>query len=265
MSDQFTEQLSPYLDGELDDPRRARLEAHLAGCADCAAVLADLRAIVAAAPAYPGREPEADLWPGIEERLGSEGRRGGKADRAEVMPFLPSAVPPVRRFSLPQLLAASIAMAALSGGSVWLALRGRSVPTGAQRVAVAPSVDTAIGLPADSAPVRRSAGPPDRPSVLPSFRPSVRSASLAGLDDAGYDRAVRDLERVLDAGRSRLDSTTVATIEGSLAKIDAAIAEARAAIQRDPANAYLRRQIASNMRRKVDLLRVAANAIAART
>ena len=35
MSDQFTEQLSPYLDGELDDLRRVRLEAHLAGCADC--------------------------------------------------------------------------------------------------------------------------------------------------------------------------------------------------------------------------------------
>ena len=107
--------------------------------------------------------------------------------------------------------------------------------------------------------VRPSAGAPVRPSVIPSLRPSVFLA------DAGYDRAVRDLERVLNNGRGRLDSATVATIEQSLHKIDAAIAEARAAIQRDPANAYLRRQIASNMRRKVDLLRVAANAIAART
>src|SRR5437867_4545898 len=78
MSDQFTEQLSPYLDGELDDLRRARLEAHLAGCAECAAVLADLRAIVAAAPEYPGREPEADLWPEIEARLETERRKDGR-------------------------------------------------------------------------------------------------------------------------------------------------------------------------------------------
>ena len=259
MSDQFTEQLSPYLDGELDDLRRARLEAHLAGCAECAAVLADLRAIVAAAPEYPGREPEADLWPEIEARLETERRKDGKTEGDDVLTFRPSVRPSVRRFSLLQLLAASIAMAALGSGSVWLALRGRSAPTGAQRIAVAPGVDTATGRSADTAPVRPSAGAPVRPSVLPSLRPSVFLA------DAGYDRAVRDLERVLNNGRGRLDSTTVATIEQSLHKIDVAIAEARAAIQRDPANAYLRRQIASNMRRKVDLLRVAANAIAART
>jgi hypothetical protein len=57
----------------------------------------------------------------------------------------------------------------------------------------------------------------------------------------------------------------VRTIEQSLQKIDAAIAEARLAIQRDPANAYLSRQIAANMRRKLDLLRAATNAIVART
>ena len=120
MSDQFTEQLSPYLDGELDDLRRARLEAHLAGCADCAAVLADLRAIVAAAPAYRGREPEADLWPAIEGRMQSEGRKDGKTESREILTFRPPVLPSFRRFSLGQLLAASIAMAALSGASVWL-------------------------------------------------------------------------------------------------------------------------------------------------
>jgi hypothetical protein len=265
MSDHFTEQLSPYLDGELDDLHRARLEAHLAGCADCAAVLADLRAIVAAAPQYPGREPARDLWAQIEARLETEGRNDGKTEGDDTLSFRPSVRPSVRRFSLPQLLAASIAMAVLSGGSVWLALRGRSAPSGAQRIAVAPSVDTATGRPADSASFRQSAGPPDRLAAGPSSRPSVRPVGTADLGEAGYDRAVRDLERVLEGGRSRLDSTTVATIEQSLHKIDVAIAEARTAIQRDPANEYLRRQIAANMRRKVDLLRVAANAIAART
>ena len=169
MSDQFTEQLSPYLDGELDDLRRARLEAHLAGCAECAAVLADLRAIVAAAPEYPGREPARDLWPELEARLETErrkdgrtteGRKDGKTEGDDV-PTVRRSVFPSFRLSLPQLLAASIAMAALGSGSVWLALRGRSAPTGAQRIAVAPGVG------------RHGAGPPIRGCARPSFRPSV--------------------------------------------------------------------------------------------
>jgi anti-sigma factor RsiW len=50
MSDRFTEQLSPYLDGELDALAAARLEQHLGECLDCTRTLAELRAIVAAAP-----------------------------------------------------------------------------------------------------------------------------------------------------------------------------------------------------------------------
>jgi hypothetical protein len=91
---------------------------------------------------------------------------------------------------------------------------------------------------------------------------AVLQASAA---DAEYDAAVRDLEQLLAAGRERLDSTTVRTIEQSLARIDVAIAEARVAVQRDPSSAYLSRQIAANMRRKLNLLRVATQAIAART
>jgi hypothetical protein len=87
----------------------------------------------------------------------------------------------------------------------------------------------------------------------------------AAFADQQFDAAVRDLEELLAAGRDRLDSSTVRTIEQSLARIDDAILEARNAIQRDPANGYLSRQIAANMRRKLNLLRVATQAIAART
>ena len=70
MPDRYTDQLSAYLDGELDLALRRRLEAHLAACPECSALLADLRAITAAAPHYEGREPSNDLWSGIEARLG---------------------------------------------------------------------------------------------------------------------------------------------------------------------------------------------------
>ncbi len=234
MSDQFTHQLSAYLDGELERDSRRRLEAHLAACPECSALLADLRAIVGAAPHYEGRQPSRDLWKDIEARL----------DEAEVVPlrkdfptFRLSDLPTQRRFSWPQLIAASIVMAAVGGGATYFALRSSS-----------PRSDvTAV-----------------QPSDLPTFRPSD-SLKTVEYAEAQYDAAVRDLELLLDAGRNRLDSTTVKTIEQSLQKIDAAIAEARIAIQRDPANQYLSRQIAANMRRKLDLLRAATNAIAART
>ena len=65
MTDPFVSQLSAYLDAELDGAGRAALELHLAQCQECQAGLADLRAIVAAAPHYSGAAPARELWNGI--------------------------------------------------------------------------------------------------------------------------------------------------------------------------------------------------------
>jgi anti-sigma factor RsiW len=42
---EYSNQLSPYLDGELDAGRRTVLEAHLRACADCDAELSELRGL----------------------------------------------------------------------------------------------------------------------------------------------------------------------------------------------------------------------------
>lgn len=76
----------------------------------------------------------------------------------------------------------------------------------------------------------------------------------------GTDLAVRDLEAVLDASRADLDSSTVRVIEESLALIDLAIAEARAAIQRDSSNLYLNGRIAAHLKQKLAILRTATRA-----
>ncbi len=219
--DLFTPLLSGYLDGDLNDLERRRVEAHLESCVACRRVLADLHAIVAAAPHYQGREPGRDLWPGIAAGLGPASA--------------PASAAPIRRIgsrsrwsfgSWPMLLAAGLLVAVLSGGSVWLATRSARPPTG----------DTA-GLP----PAR------------------FTNAATAEFQ---YEAAVSDLERILEEGRSRLDTATVRVVEENLRKIDAAIAEARAAIARDSANAYLSHQVAANMRRKLNLLRAVAGALA---
>jgi hypothetical protein len=135
-----------------------------------------------------------------------------------------------------QLAAAAALVAMVSGGSVWLAMRHGAV----EPVPPATSV---------------SAAPPAMAQVAPA----------AARAEQTYDAAVVDLRRVLDAGRGRLDSTTVRVLERNLAIIDAAVADARRAVESDPNNAYLNAYLARTMRRKVDLLRQAATLVRAET
>lgn len=213
--------LSPYLDGELDPDARRQVEAHLAECAPCRAALHDLRAIVAAAPGYQGAPSGRDLWPGIAA--------GIERSRVVALPVRPAA----RHFTLRQLVAASVLLAAAAGGLAWYAARQQGA---------APGGSVAVEAP---------------------LEPSLRLAGIGSRADSAYDGAVADLEQVLAEGRGRLDTATVRVVEQNLKVIDRAIAEARAAIAADPANAYLNGQVAANMRRKLDLLRRTAAAIEA--
>ena len=215
MSDQWTERLSEYLDGELDETDRAALEAHLGSCAVCSDTLAGLRRVVLRARSLEDRPPSRDLWSGIADRIG--------------------AAPRTRRrltFSVPQLLAAGIALAVLSGGSAWL---------------LHPDAPAMATLPRDSAPSNM-----------------VPVTTVGSTDGArGYDSAVDELERVLADGRGRLDTATVRVLEQNLALIDRAIAQARRAVAADSANVYLNTHLAETMRRKIDLLRQAAALVSA--
>jgi len=85
----------------------------------------------------------------------------------------------------------------------------------------------------------------------------VMPAGLPDKAQVSYDAAVSDLERALDAGRHRLAPKTVLVLEKNLARIDAAIDEARAALKADPANVYLNTHLANTMQQKLELLRQA--------
>lgn len=226
MSDLWTDRLSEYLDDELPPRERAEVEDHLAGCAECSAVLADLRRVAARARALDSAGPSADLWPGIAARIGG----APAAPRA-------ARAPAARRFafSLPQLLAAGIALMVLSGGSVWLLRPGSAPPTPLASVPIRPAAESGLGSPVSW---QRRAAP-------------------------GYDAAVADLERVLAEGRGRLDTATVRVLEQNLRVIDRAIEQARRAVAADSANAYLNSHLAETMRRKLDLLRQAASLVSA--
>ena len=98
------------------------------------------------------------------------------------------------------------------------------------------------------------------PSSTAHYRPAGRG--WVGVQ-ADFERATEELSGILAVERGRLRPETVALLERNLAVIDAAIAESRAALARDPANADLRRLFAAASRHKVELLewatRVAAS------
>ena len=98
---------------------------------------------------------------------------------------------------------------------------------------------------------------PDAATVAESPQVGESAVLLASFDDPGYDAAVAELERLLEAGRDRLDPETVAVLEQSLATIDQAMSEARAALQTDPTNFYLSEHLSATMNQKVRLLRQA--------
>jgi anti-sigma factor RsiW len=222
--DHWTDRLSEYLDGELTEGERIALEAHLQTCAECSAVVSDLRRVVRRARTLKVQVPTTDLWPAIASRIGA-----GSADTSEMVDLASRRLPTRRwAFSLPQLAAASIALMTLSGGAVWL-LQEPGKPAPVAAVITQPSGTT--------------------PAVTVAIRPTASQS---------YAAAVADLERVLTEGRGKLDSTTVMIIEQNLAAIDRAIAEAQRALQADSANLYLNTHLAETMRRKLDLLRQAA-------
>jgi Putative zinc-finger len=216
--DTFTARLSDYLDGEdMDARERAAIETHLAGCAGCRAALEELRGVAAAAASLADTAPATDLWPGISARI-ETGR-----------PTVPVVSAPRRfSFTLPQLVAAGLALMVLSGGLVWVARLGDA----------------------------RTSIPP----VVASGEPSEEAGRVepANFADAHFDEAVSDLEKTLAAGRNTLDPETVRIIEENLLAIDQAIEQSRRALRTDPANVYLNTHFAAARSRKLALLRRAS-------
>ena len=228
MEDAFTDRLSEYLDDEdLGAPERREIEAHLRSCAACRIVLDELREVRAHAQALPDEPPAADLWPGIEEQISPAARGFSRAaaDATMTARLKPRAAGTRRiSFTVPQAIAASLALMIVSGGMVWL-LRAGGEQTDRGIVAV------------------------ERP------RTPMTPANFA---DPQYDEAVADLERTLEVGRGRLDPETVRVLEANLQAIDRAIEQSQQALEADPANMFLNAHLATARQRKLTLLRRAS-------
>ena len=220
--------LHDYADAVLSDGEREAVDAHLRQCGDCRARLDRVRGLLRGAAALARAvEPADDLWPGIRAEI----------ERRKVVPIgggggATAGRPAWWRAPAVRLAAAGLALVALSSSATVAVMNW----SGARGPAAAPAGTTTAAAPADD---------PGHDDAAVEF---VRL-------EGDYQRLARELEAALDARRDSLSPETVATVERSVRVIDAAIAEARAALAREPGNRALVEMLTTSYRQKLDLLK----------
>ena len=103
------------VDGGLPRDARAKLEAHLAACADCRALLADLKRVKSAARALPKMTAPESVWQNVRAGLDAEARHPGDRRPATVLPFAPW-----RWRGLTGLAAAAVVVLAVTAGTYFM-------------------------------------------------------------------------------------------------------------------------------------------------
>ena len=281
--DDFAARLGDHLEGDAPLAVSEAMMAHAAECASCGDLLADLLAIPAQAAALPALQPSRDLWAGIAERID-----------ARVLPLeSPRAVRvAVTRRSWVRPAAAAAALMIVTAGITY-ELTKRTVATASSTVATATSAPDAarpvqIVASAPTAPVEehsvvteptssragtrvaatpvhlpateRAASSSVAPAVSSPRESRVRLVSTDPLRDAEpvYDKEIAKLRTLMRERRDLLDPATVTVLEQSIAVIDSAIAQSRAALAKDPASGILATQLNHSLEKKVELLRTAA-------
>lgn len=219
MSDRWTDLLSDHLDGDLAPREAEALERHLEECDECRRTYEQLHDVRERARALVDPSAPDDLWAGIARQIGAAGPTSAP-DPARIVPL-----PRRRRFdwSLPQLVAAGFAALLIGAAAVWML---RQQPT----------------------PVATRTGPETAPAA-------TEQAALATFDAQQVEGEIAELRSALERGRGRLDPRTVEVLEKNLALIHQATQDAKAALAADPANAALQSYFASNVQRKLDLMR----------
>ena len=268
--DGFSDALADYLEGDASVSVRSAMDAHAASCPACAQLLADLRDVSTGAAALPLLTPSRDLWSGIAERID-----------ARVIPFEApvGARSVVRRTWLRPALAAAALVAVTAGITHYITRASLASPAAMQVAAASPKQAALTPVPVavtaepsgaipstatERAPDRRVAQSSPKGGALPAQRrvsATVRLASTATGADAAdpvFNSEISKLRQIVRERRSQLDPKTVAVLEQSIAVMDSAIAQSRAALKKDPASGFLASQLNHSLEKKVELLRTAA-------
>jgi hypothetical protein len=259
--DGFADALADFLEDDASENVRSAVEAHAATCAACGQILADIQSIRAEAATLPRLTPSRDLWSGIAERIDArvipmETQRAGRNISKRPV-WLRTAV-------------AAAALIVVTAGITHVLTRAslKNATPAPTQVAAANPVATQPPLPVgeptaeitstrteDPVPTRRTS------TAASATAPATRLVSAKPTMDAAdpvFAGEIIKLRRLMRERRSQLDPKTVAVLEQSIAVIDSAIAQSRAALAKDPASGFLATQLNHSLEKKVELLRTAA-------
>jgi hypothetical protein len=242
--DLMCERLAAYLEGDLAPEERAAADAHLASCAACRAVLTELRTIVAQSASLPPLSPTRDLWAGIESRIGTH--------------VTPLGAPLARRATRrpwPLAIAAAALIALTAGTTYLLTARSGASPVGTVAVVTPAPVQRRDSADTTSRAIPQRAAPaPVPPSGVAFVTRGKKDVNAARV----YDREISLLDSIVRTRGNELDPKTVQVIEKNLSIIDSAIAESRAALEKDPGSPLLNNRLDNVLGSKVELLRTIA-------
>ena len=254
--DEFAERLSDFLERDsrvLDDSTRVSMERHALSCAECGALVADLRELRAAAGSLPVLAPSRDLWAGVAARIETPVvhlNRGGTAAQ------------PGSRFGRRVWLGLAAAALVTVTATVTREMSRRAAPLQATPASPSP-VSHVAAQPADSTTSNSSTSSSGaKAGATPA--PPRAAVSLASntqtkiSPEATYDHEIEKLRVIVDQRRSDLDSSTVAVITHNLRIIDDAIAQCRTALKKDPASGYLMQSLDDALDTKVQMMRTVA-------
>lgn len=224
------ELLDDYVEGALHPDEERSVRRHLMQCDGCRAEERELRTLLDQAASLATEiQPPEELWSGIAARLEP------RSATVQLAPEIPVIGPrPARRIPWWMQAAAAVALV-VTTSLVTLRVSGG-----------APTQVAAVEQPAQSAPQQAAA--PVR-TALAAFRPAEQE----------YERAIGDLQRLLETQRGTLAPQTVAALETNLKVIDRAIQESRAALAADPNSAELARMLSQTYDAKLDVLKRAVS------
>ena len=223
--------LNDYVDGTLAGRAATEVERHLAACRSCSSERDALRSMLQSTTDLPKSVlPDDDLWPDLKRAL--ETRKvvalPSTAVRSDAPPV--TAQREAGRWRTRGLLAAAAVVLVTASSAITTLVVRRSDQ--ARSIAIA----------LDSVPRASRA----RSALLPV---GFRQAEME------YNRTIEELQLAVNTQRSRLSPETIRTVDHSLAVVDSAITEARAALLADPNNGMLVDLLSASYQRKLDLLR----------
>ena len=226
MTDRWTEMLSDYLDGELTAAEIRSLESHLESCENCHLVLGALRRVKNEARSLADPPVPDDLWAGIASRIGP------------AVSASPNLSEPSRVLHLPVRRPAPAWGWAMAAGIALLLV-------------------SAVALVLSSRPNGRTAAP----TLAVRDSSPAEKTQLATFDAAQVEGEIAELQTALDKGRGKLDPKTIEVLDRNLTLIRQATEDAKRALAADPANKDLQNYFATNVQKKLELMRRATTMV----